>query len=233
MLRHLSAQIALTFVLVGLTALNATAHTDSIFPQCDLRIEDTVIWAYSGEAVTLSTHVTLDQAEGYPAAQMSLTLADGKVLDLGEGRKYIDDYGDTAPSCADIADIAKAPTLASLTGQAVTGTGNFEYSKSASKPSPQSRTLSSMWAYSVMGQDCMDLVNLPGGNPSPECRRAAEFRERFSAPENMKTLPHDRFMRLVDLDAPTLVVRRSAYYVETYMYDPKTQSLEFVMTDGC
>lgn len=233
MLRHLHAYIAASCLLAGFTVVNATAQTDGDFTHCDLRVEDTVVWAYSGEAVTLSTHVTHNEDEGYPAAHMSLTLADGKILDLGTGGKYIDDYGETPPSCADIADVAKSQTLASLTGQAVEGLGVFKYSKSAPKPMPERQTLSSMWAYSVMGQDCMDSANLPDGQPSYDCQRASDFSHLFRASDTMKTLSNERMRRLVEENAPIIVVKRSAYYAETFVYDSKTQSLEYVMTDGC
>jgi len=229
--------LALVLILSGLCAQSniaaATEPQAAFNPQCNIEDQDTVIWHYSGEAVTLTTQIFMTERDYYPHGKLSLTLADGTVLDLGQGMKYVDDYADTPPTCREIADIAKGVTLASLTGQDFEADPNSLYAGSISKPESHLETLSSAWAYSVMGQDCMDAVNLAQDGPSLDCQRAADFREGFTAPDAGRTISYDRFEALTKVSAPLIHIRRSTYYDETFVFDPETKSLEYVFAQGC
>ena len=130
--------------------------------------------------------------------------------------RYIDDGPeDELSDCNEHLEIAKADTLKSLSD-----TVRFA-------------TLESLWAYSVMGQDCMDAANLSEDGPSDECQTAASVHRDFTESSVELSMNFAQFKRLRENSAPLITVRRSTYYSETFVYDAQTNRLHKVLTQGC
>jgi len=207
---------AIVAVLTILSAANAKAEEDATSDfNCNITDEQTVHWTAMSQAVTLRTQVK-HQGEVYPSGFITLILEDGTEVDLGQGGKYMDDGPDDEFSdCKKHLQIAKADTLDSLSGKA------------------RFSTLESLWAYSAMGQDCMDGANLTKDGPSENCQQAASVHQDFMEASIDSSMDFAQFKRLRDSRAPLITVRRSTYYSETYVYDAQTNTLHNVLTEGC
>jgi len=79
----------------------------------------------------------------------------------------------------------------------------------------------------------MDDANLPDDGPSQQCQEAASIHEIFMETSSETPMNYKQFNRLRDSGAPLITVRRSTYYSETYVYDPQTNKLHNVLTEGC
>ena len=203
-------------VLGALWAGDVRAEDNTIADlNCDITDEQTVYWAAMSQAVTLRTHIK-SKGDYYPIGILKLILEDGTEIDLGQGLKYIDDAPEVERGdCNKHLEIAKADTLKSL-------------SEAASFA-----TLESLWAYSEMGQDCMDAVNLPEDGPSDECQTAASVHQDFTEASAESSMNFTQFKRLRESSAPLITVRRSTYYSETFVYDAQTNRLHKVLSQGC
>lgn len=208
------------YVVFGLLSLSSagagnaqeTALADF---NCNITDEQTVYWVAMSQAVTLRTQIKHDR-EVYPSGFMTLILEDGTEIDLGQGSKYIDDAPyDEFSDCKKHLQIAKTDTLDSLSGKA------------------RFSTVESLWAYSAMGQDCMDGANLTKDGPSENCQQAASVHEAFMEASIDSSMDFVQFKRLRDSRAPLITVRRSTYYSETFVYDAQTNTLHNVLTEGC
>ena len=207
---------AIVAVLAFLSAANAKAEEEAFSDfNCNITDEQTVYWAAMSQAVTLKTQIK-HEGEGYPQGFMTLILEDGTAVDLGQGGKYIDDAPDDEfNDCKKHLEIAKRATLDSLSD-----TTRFA-------------TLESLWAYSAMGQDCMDAANLSEDGPSENCQQAASVHKAFMEASIDSSLDFTQFELLLDSHAPLITVRRSTYYSETFVYDAQTNTLHNVLTEGC
>ena len=231
-----AASLALLFPFAT-TAL-AEDTTDLPLSDCDVERIWTLDSPALGETVELRAELSVETVENGPgyefpfsisqSARLSLVLADGKVLDLGEGGKYFDDVDWNAPpSCEDLANEVTVPTRVELAGEAIHyRLGSFE---------PRSETLTNLWALAMGGQDCMDSANLlPGETPSAECHDMQNYYESlFLEPDTERQMNYDTFQRLVYAEAPLIMIRRSAYYLEAYAWDAEARELRYVMAQGC
>ena len=206
--------LSVIFAFAGAEAVTAQDTLPSDF-SCDISDEQTVYWAAMSQAVTLRTQLKTHD-DSFPVGFMTLVLENGTEVDLGQGSKYLDDAPEAElRDCEILLEIAKADTLDSL-------------SRKARFP-----TLTSLWAFSAMGQDCMDDANLPDDGPSQQCQEAASIHEIFMETSSETPMNYKQFNRLRDSGAPLITVRRSTYYSETYVYDPQTNKLHNVLTEGC
>ena len=215
---------AATLALLALLTNTALAEDIADLPlsECNVERSWTIDSPALGETVELTVNISVDE-QLFQDADFTLTLSDGKVLGLGEGGKYFDELGwGPDPTCGELIDKATAVVRASLLGERVAG------------ESPYDRTLSDLHAESVSGRDCMKTANrLPGEAPSPECMALNRAHLAFvKALEAADMLPHT-YLRLRDDKAPLVVVRRSTYYDEYYIWDAMARDLILFMAQGC
>lgn len=210
----------------------ATAHGNdgTVKLDCDITDIQDLYWPAMDQTVTLTTQLTSGE-NPWPDGTLALRLADGHVVDLGKGSKYIDDYDPAnPPSCQDHLAVAQADTLHSLSPELAEDLSRNPWVEIEQR---HFRTLGNVSAYSVLGQDCMDSQNLQGRRPSFTCMQAAQFRERYMEGLENSAITAETYRNLLDNDAPVITLRRSAYYSETFVYDTRDTKLYRIFTSGC
>ena len=203
----------------------AAAQAPIPLPACDITDIQSVYWDAMNQDATLTTHLK-GEANTLPRATLSLKLADGTMIDLGGGGKYIDDFTkDSVPSCEDHLQAATRSTLEMMT------------SPDDYVGSHYPQTYNQLNALIAMGQDCQ----FPASGPkrarhelSDSCRSAANFLERYNDQSSRgEPWPDGRAQDLQAQNAPMIYVAGSTYYTVMYVYDPIDNVLREIMSDGC
>jgi len=217
---------AMLLITCTMTVTAAAQNQDALpLPACDITDVKSVYSQAMKQNVTLKTHLT-GEANSLPSAALSLTLADGTKIDLGSGRKYIDDFtADSIPSCKEHLRVATAATLGGLTATPENNPYNYV------------TRYNEFTALIALGQDCQ----FPAGEPkrnyrdlSPLCKRAVNFLTAYNESDPPhKSWPEGRREALLAMDAPIIYVQGSTYFVTINLYDPIDNILREIMYEGC
>jgi len=222
-------------LLCGMTAYAQTETSlsvqEPIQESCNFEDSLSVYWQALNETVTLHTQVS-QEGTSLPRAKLQIEFPDGKILDLGDGGKYYDDFSpDNAPSCAHILATATNDTIVSLNDDA-----SLWRPELYSKTSPYEelgiktyRSMSDLRADLIFAEHCN--VKDEDINVATQCEIMQDKVEKIA--ENESNLPKHKFDSLVLYNAPIITVTRSTYYSETYIYDRSDNSLHKLYYDGC
>jgi len=221
---------AVVILALGVSLLSHTAFADMATAKadqelCNLSDARQIYWQALGETVTLRTQVTQD-GPYLPSAKLEIEFSDGTILDLGGGTKYYDDYmADNAPTCAHILAKATNMTVASLNND-------------PSLMMPELYEMEFFVEYRSMSDLRTDLIFAANCNKDDEihetaydCEKAQYVAERIA--ENDQNLPKHVFDRLVNENAPIIMVTGSTYFSSIMVYDRRKNSLHELYYDGC
>lgn len=227
-------QITGSFVAMlvcGMTAVAQSATEPPDHVPCDLSDSLSVHWQALGETVTLHTKVS-QEGKGYPRAKLYIAFSNGKVLDLGDGGKYYDDYApDNTPNCEHILAAATNSTVVSLNDDV-----SLWRPELYGKTSPYKaldirvyRSMSDVRAELLLANVCN--AEDEDYKAASKCQIAQHMAEQIA--DNESNLPKHEFDKLVSENAPIITVTRSTYYSQTYAYERKDNSLHELYFEGC